>query len=134
MQRLGAGSEPPPSRLSLNPALYLRSSLTSTSVVLCVPVSDGAFEHSGRGLQRCSSGANAPIKLDEHSAVSRIMLNRHYAALNQHSTNAGKYGPSAAEAVFAGSGIEQNDVGRIAIILQTAAEHCYGEAAGSGIA
>jgi hypothetical protein len=61
------------------------------------------------------------------------MLNRHYAALSQQSTNAGKNSPSAAEAVFAGSGIEQNDVGRIAIILQTGAEHCHGEAAGSGI-
>jgi len=45
------------------------------------------------------------------------MLNRHYAAPNQHSTNAAKYTPSAAEAVFARSGIEQNDVGWIAIIL-----------------
>jgi len=62
------------------------------------------------------------------------MLNRHYAALSQHSTDAGKNRPSAAEAVFASGGVEQNDVGRIAIILQTAAEHCNGEAAGSGIA
>jgi len=62
------------------------------------------------------------------------MLNGHDAALNQHSANATKYSPSAAEAVFARSGIEQNDVGRIAIILQTAAEHCHSEAAARGIA
>ena len=62
------------------------------------------------------------------------MLNRHYAALNQHTTNAAKYTTSAAEAVFASSRIEQNDVGRIAIILQTAVEHCRTEAAGSGVA
>ena len=62
------------------------------------------------------------------------MLNRHYAALNQQSTNANEYGPIAAEAVFTASGIEQNDVGRTAVILQTPAEHCHCEAAGSGIA
>ena len=133
-QRLGAGSEPAPQSSLTNPALYLRSSLTNTSVVLCVPVSDGASDRTGWGLKRCSSGANAPVKLNEHSAISRIMLNGHYAALDYESANACEYSSIAAEAVFARSGIEQNDVGRIAIILQTAAEHCYCEAAGSCIA
>ena len=133
-QRLGAGSEPPPSRLLLILAFYLRSSLTNTSVVLCVPVSDGASDRTRWGLQRCSSGANASVKLDEHSAISGIMLNGHRAALNQDSASACEYSSIAAEAVFARSGIEQNDVGRIAIILQTAAEHCHGEAAGRYVA
>ena len=61
------------------------------------------------------------------------MLNGHYAALDYDSANACEYSSIAAEAVFARSGIEQNDVGRIAIILQTAAEHCNSEGAGSGV-
>jgi hypothetical protein len=62
------------------------------------------------------------------------MLNGNYAALDYDSANACEYSSITAEAVFARSGIEQDDVGRIAIILQTAAEHCHGKAAGSGIA
>jgi hypothetical protein len=62
------------------------------------------------------------------------MLNSHNATPNQNSTNARKHSPSAAEAVFARSGIEQNDVGRIAIVLQAAAEHCHTESARGGVA
>ena len=127
---LGEGSEPPPSRSLTNRPI----SLASTSVVPCVSVRDGTSDRTGWGLQRRSAGTDGPVKPDQHSTISRIMLNRHYAALNQQSTNANEYGPIAAEAVFAASGIEQNDVGRVALILQTRAEHCNGETAGSGIA
>jgi len=120
-----------PSSNSTSPASI--QSLTNAAIVSCVAIGDCAFHGPGRELQRRSSLELRLVDTRLHSPVGRVMLQGDDASLFGYRSGSGKDCPTAAEAVLAGKGIEQEHNGGIAVILQADIERRYRETASSGV-
>jgi len=119
--------------LSRSTSVSPLTSRTHAAIVSNIPIGDCALHHAGRELQCRIALELRLVDIRLQPAIARVMLQGDKASLFGYGSGSSEDSATAAEAILAGNGIEQQHSGWVAVILQADIERCYREAASSGV-
>ena len=109
-----------------------KPSLAERIIVAHVTILDRTSDSPGRRL--LGRRSSVAIGADLYSTIGCNMAEGGDAPLDRHDRHAGVDSSTATEAVYTGFGVEQNDLARIAIVLNAAIKDRNCESTGSGVA